>query len=211
MIVTDNRDYSQKFYDRVGKDWKGEETHDRNGFPIKTGGDKKTPNPETDTGEGHNPKGGILGEVEKTPTSPAEIEAERRRQVTLPGEGPAQPERVYLSQQDALHGGIGKMTDGRIDPGDPTAAAPTGGSQRRDPAARLRPRAGGWPRRPAGPAGGKTAHAAGRAPDGRQHARQPDGCPRIRSRPRSPLRQLTESKERRPESPPPAGQADTGL
>ncbi|MHB8834369.1 MAG: hypothetical protein ACYC9Y_01460 [Candidatus Methylomirabilia bacterium] len=91
--------------------------------------DKKEPNPETDTGEGHNPKGGLLGEVEKAPKSPSELEAERSRQVTLPGEGPSQPERVYLSQEDALQGGVGKMTDGRIDPGDPTAAAPTGGGQ----------------------------------------------------------------------------------
>ena len=86
---------------------------------------KKTPNPETDTGGGHVPKG-MFTDSSKQPKSPSEMEAERKRQVTLPGEGRSQPERVYMSPEDALKGGISKSTDGRIDPADPNAATPTG-------------------------------------------------------------------------------------
>lgn len=84
------------------------------GQPATKGGSKSMPNPETDTGSDHGTKGII---TERTGKSPSELEAERKRQVTLPSDDQSrQQERVRAKRDDALKEGIRQRTDGRINP-----------------------------------------------------------------------------------------------
>jgi hypothetical protein len=75
----------------------------------------KTPNPETDPGDGHGPKGVASDRPLK---SPGEIEAERKRQVTLrPDDQSRQLERMRMDAETALKSAASQRTAGRIDPG----------------------------------------------------------------------------------------------
>ncbi len=75
----------------------------------------KTPNPENDTGDGHTPKGVATASPLK---SPAEIEAERKRQATLrPDDQTRQLERMRMDAETALKSAADMRTAGRIDPG----------------------------------------------------------------------------------------------
>jgi len=74
-----------------------------------------TPNPETDTGDGHAPKG--LAGQGRPQKSPSEVEAERRRQVTQPSDDQRrQFERMRMEADVALKSAMAKRTDGRINP-----------------------------------------------------------------------------------------------
>jgi hypothetical protein len=75
----------------------------------------KTPNPETDTGDGHGPKN-LTGQG-RPQKSPSEVEAERRRQVTQPSDDQRrQFERMKMEADVALKSAMAKRTDGRINP-----------------------------------------------------------------------------------------------
>jgi hypothetical protein len=95
-------------------------------------GTKKTPNPETDTGDGHKPK--ALQREEKR-KSPDEVEAERRRQVTQPGEDQSRPiDRDALKQIEVSpEANVRRMTGGKIDPAESDGTTTGGAARRRDP------------------------------------------------------------------------------
>ena len=80
----------------------------------KGAGTKKRPNPETE-GQGG---GGHLGLPGRTPETPDQAAAGRRRQVTLPGDGRAQPDRMVTDANTAARQGQRLRTAGRIDPND---------------------------------------------------------------------------------------------
>jgi len=83
----------------------------------------KTPNPETDTGDGHMPRGAAKDPPKK---SPSEIEAERRRQAGQPTDDQRRViERVKMEAETALKSAAAKRTDGRID-ANPVGDGPVG-------------------------------------------------------------------------------------
>jgi hypothetical protein len=99
---------------------------------ANAGGTKKTPNPETDTGD-HVPKGVLTGQ-QPTPKSPSELEAERRRQTTLPSDDQTRTlERVRMEAKTALQSAASKRTDGRIDPNDRGDGGTIAGTNRNAP------------------------------------------------------------------------------
>ena len=93
------------------------------GFEVSTEVTTSTPNPETDTGSGQaQPK--VLGDT-KPPKSPAEIEAERKRQVTVPSDDQSRPQgRIFVPADDPQKAITKQRTDGRIQPaeGDSTGS-----------------------------------------------------------------------------------------
>jgi hypothetical protein len=85
---------------------------------------KTMPNPETGAGT-PVPQGGVFG-AERAPKSPGEVEAERKRQVTLSDDQKRMVERVTMEAKAAVQGAMARRTDGRINPGSGDASAGTG-------------------------------------------------------------------------------------
>ncbi len=90
-----------------------------------------TPNPMADTGSGGG--GGKLNPVTGKLYTPAELEAERKRQVTLSNDQKGgQPsrtdlEKTYMSPEEMQKRTLDRMTGGAIDPAEGEGTTPSGG------------------------------------------------------------------------------------
>ena len=87
------------------------------GSPEKKGDPKKTPTPDSAGGDGAPLPKGVSGKDPKK--SPSEIEAERKRQVSLPTDDQSRPQegRVYVSPETLKTMQQGKLGD-KINPAD---------------------------------------------------------------------------------------------
>lgn len=81
--------------------------------PIVAVGNRGTPDPEKDTGDGHGPKPLVDGQF---PTI-GEAVNNQHRQVSQPGDGGSKPDRMHANLEVALEEGLRMRADGRIDPG----------------------------------------------------------------------------------------------
>lgn len=89
---------------------------------AQTGGTNTRPNPDSDTGDGRGRK--VVGS-DPAKKTPAQVEAERRRQRTLPNDDKQQVERMQADQRAAGATMAGRRTNA-INPGE--QSAPAGGN-----------------------------------------------------------------------------------